>query len=153
MEETLKSQLVDIVRDTQIQLFWAYKNSRKEEAAAADPRSGELTGVADNATQQQPTPASTTNPGSATPSASVTVPASTVAAATTAMPGQSSIDEELEAFHPEPYFGGEFDEFDGLLFDLSGETSCEEWHDSGYDTMAWPSEREGSPSKSGAEML
>lgn len=135
VEEHLRAQLVEIVRDVQLQLFDLYKASRTEQPPADGGDAGEQ--------QELPEPEkrepqdNVVDPSSYGQGALVeTLPQSFHVPALPPVPiWNPTIDEQLEAFRPEPpYTGDYFDDFNGLLFDfhpslLAGSNSP---GDSGY---------------------
>lgn len=140
VEEHLRAQLVEIVRDMQLQLFDLYKASRtdKPQADAQGP----------SEPQEQPEPEKPEpHEGDADPSSfhegGVVEPAQQSFHAPALPPVPSwnpTIDEQLEAFRPEPpYTGDYFDDFNGLLFDFHPSllTASNSPGDSGY--MSIPS--------------
>ncbi|KAF9869566.1 hypothetical protein CkaCkLH20_12959 [Colletotrichum karsti] len=92
LEETLKSQIVDIVRDAQLSLFQSFistnsdKNEKKPESKDAE---------------SSPMPEEHVQPSSSR--------------------DQSEFDD-LQAYRPEPYLMGDLPEFNGLFFELTSDT-------------------------------
>lgn len=118
LEDSLRSELIDIVRDLQLTLFEEYKKVKDD--------TDETQEAVDTGEREQTEDASTGVPGWGSYSeGSTSGPSNTT----------PSIDDQLEAFRPEPYFEGQFSGFDGLLWDFQGNIMNQDWAESGYGSL------------------
>lgn len=110
VEESLRGQIVDIVRDMQLQLFEMYKSSRTADAGSGPNRSLEVSNETPSYGQQVGNPEGTTQ--------------------------QWGLEEQLEAFRPPaPYLDNSFTGFDGLLFDFDPLQNQGFTPDEGYGSL------------------
>jgi hypothetical protein len=109
LEETLRTELVEIVRDMQLQLFEIYKSSRTNDPGSVIQDAGATSG--ENSSQQ---PATGPDP-----------------------PPRPSLEEELQPFWTPAYIDdlAQLDDFDGLLWNFSGVQSGSHQTDSGYESL------------------
>lgn len=115
VEEALRSQIVDIVRDMQLELFRSYMSSHAQVSSSnseQQPQAGEPHEETVTSAQDQTIIQTSGQP--------LTYPEHLAA--------------QLQAYRPEPYFE-EFHGFDGLLFDF-GQFQGQQTHaDSAYESM------------------
>lgn len=104
IEETLRGQIVDIVRDLQLRLFQNYRESRLRQP------SREL--VPSSSSSRPPETDSRPDPERDT--------------------DESGLDNDLAAFLPPPDFPNFFDDFNGVFFDFPAEFNLQDSSDSGY---------------------
>ncbi|KAK4208954.1 hypothetical protein QBC37DRAFT_451480 [Rhypophila decipiens] len=125
LEESFRGQLVDIVRDVQLNLYESYKASRAEnDVSQTNPE--ELTGSGMGVLQE---PAETLDDGAGI-DVSITGDASNMGGSEDGWPDHQidntmllagmELDDELAAYRPaEPYVEQSLGDFDGLLWDFS----------------------------------
>ncbi|KAK7747709.1 hypothetical protein SLS62_008955 [Diatrype stigma] len=119
VEEVLRSQIVDIVRDTQLELFQSYMYSFAQNAGNPGQR------VRPEGQEQLEQ-----HPG--------TVRDQMIAEASNHQPLDPwpfDLEHEPQLYRPEPYFEGDFTGFDGLLFDFSQFQEQQTHIDSAYGSM------------------
>lgn len=115
VEEALRSQLVDIVRDTQLDLFQSYISSFSQ-------TSGNPNHQVQSEEQLQQHPTAGQN--------------QTIAEASTRpLISVEELGEQLQPFRPEPFLEGDFSDFNGLLFDFDQFQGLQTYTDSAYESM------------------
>lgn len=117
VEEALRGQIVDIVRDTQLDLFQSYMSSFAQNTGNPGRRVRP---------EEQPEP----HPGM--------VQDQTIAEVSShqpLVPWSFSLEDELQPYRPEPYFEGVITGFDGLLFDFVPFQEQQTYMDSAYESM------------------
>jgi hypothetical protein len=127
LEETLRGQIVDIVRDTQLELFKVFMSSLGEASGLGtrsliDPQvmeqgTGGLQDRGDDDTEVEPRQAHLEQTTHA------------------ALP-EWSWEEQLHAYRPEPLFEGGLYGFDGQLFDFGSLLNASPQLDSAYGTSS-----------------
>ncbi len=121
IEETLRDQIVEIVRDSQLHIFESYKASRAE-TLQVEAQGGE----------GQPQAEGTSAGGQA------------------AQEATEALEDQLQPYRPEPYFDSQFDEFNGEFFDFMQMQFDYDWDDSGYGSSAEKDALSPSVERSGA---
>lgn len=139
LEESLRGQLVDIVRDLQLNLFEVYKASRGGNSSTSDSNMGDAaiqgSGCEDNEDEGSQDVNTTGDIDTIGVSATGWAEQRTDTAGTDTGPMSfRELDDELAAFRPaQPYAEESLGDFDGLLFDFP----VEPWTGSGVgDSMA-----------------
>lgn len=131
LEETLRGQIVDIVRDVQLELFQSFRastgpprpngNSVQESAAIEiDDITEEIRDEGHGGTDVR---------GPAFVSTSTHQPSQPIA-------GQFSWEEQMQAYQPVPPLDLSFMDFDGELFDFSSLVNVPVAQDSAYGTLS-----------------
>jgi len=108
IEERLRDQIVEIVRDSQLHLFERYKSSRTQ--ALRDLPGMEAPPTLD----ESPAPGQHGVPG----------------------PSVHMLDDELQLYRPEPYFDQQFDDLNGDFFNFMQVQLSQDWDDSGYGSCS-----------------
>lgn len=128
IEEALRAQLVEIVRDTQLELFHLYKSSRTTDAAEIGSSTGPSGAHEHRALDQQISEVSPAIDGEAESSRMEGQLGAPSLGST--LDWELAIDDQLTEFCPMAPSGEAYldDNFDGLLFALENQSAAAMWN-------------------------
>ncbi|KAK8123958.1 hypothetical protein PG999_003876 [Apiospora kogelbergensis] len=134
IEEALRGQIVDIVRDVQLELFQSFRSSLRDAPGASNHDQEAATiETASFAEQIQ---------GTGGPDAPTLEPRDTGAGEPHELQARDYWEEQLQAYRPEPAFDLDFLGFDGELFDFSSLSNPPMFQDSAYGTLSTTTQTE-----------